>query len=340
MTFGGKQRSGLRETLASETDARAAAILPTTGSEDARYVCGSIALPESDGRLRSAGGSYLPDETTEWVVSVQFGKTTPLARDQIRAQFGPQWRKQNGSPTIFGRSVIDGKWTYVLAGGAPEAFSALKFAWPYYASWSEEVGADTKAYEQRIRGVADSAARFGEPAVVPNRTPREAEQEGIRLCAVCKRYVQDSMVVLQAPPGSQFEGRRIWDTMLSLGLRWGDMDLFHWDNPSEWGDDHFFSVWTSNQPGYFLPERIAAGETQVDDLVFGFSVARCYRPMEVAEAMIRSANYSQMRLGGVLLDSEGAAFASDRFLSQVREVILGLEKEGFDPGSSPALHLF
>ncbi|HSU55623.1 MAG TPA: cell division protein ZipA C-terminal FtsZ-binding domain-containing protein [Candidatus Dormibacteraeota bacterium] len=44
--------------------------------------------------------------------------------------------------------------------------------------------------------------------------------------------------------------------MMALGLEWGDMDLFHWVNGSDNGDDSFFRVWTSTAPGYFLPEEI------------------------------------------------------------------------------------
>ncbi len=38
------------------------------------------------------------------------------------------------------------------------------------------------------------------------------------------------------------------DVMLCLGLTWGDMDCFHWDNVSGTGDDYHFSVETSTPP--------------------------------------------------------------------------------------------
>ncbi|RPI27623.1 MAG: hypothetical protein EHM61_07865 [Acidobacteria bacterium] len=61
------------------------------------------------------------------------------------------------------------------------------------------------------------------------------------------------------------------------------MDLFHWANTTDRGDDSFFSVWTTTAPGYFLPEMIAAGEVRVDDLVYGYSVpARLLPPPALA----------------------------------------------------------
>jgi len=74
---------------------------------------------------------------------------------------------------------------------------------------------------------------------------------------------QSATLVLRAPAGNRFEGKRMWDVMLCLGLQWGDMDLFHWINRSGQGDDAFFSVSTSTSPGYFLPEAIAADQVRL-----------------------------------------------------------------------------
>ena len=56
------------------------------------------------------------------------------------------------------------------------------------------------------------------------------------------RFDVNVSIRLAAPDGTLFDGRDIWDVMLCLGLPWGDMDLFHWNNPSDHGDDHLFSV--------------------------------------------------------------------------------------------------
>jgi hypothetical protein len=42
------------------------------------------------------------------------------------------------------------------------------------------------------------------------------------------------------------------------------MDLFHWNSESDFGDDQLFSVQTSAEAGYFLPELIADGEGMID----------------------------------------------------------------------------
>jgi FtsZ-interacting cell division protein ZipA len=109
--------------------------------------------------------------------------------------------------------------------------------------------------------------------------------------------------------GGQLPGTPIWDVMYSLGLEWGDMDLFHWTNESDFGDDQLFIVWTSTEPSYFLPELIAAGEVMTDDLSFSFSVPRCPAPVEVFDEMIKAAPYAQSGMGGtlaVVVDQDGA----------------------------------
>ena len=79
--------------------------------------------------------------------------------------------------------------------------------------------------------------------------------------AECDQYVTLRLV---APTGNLYSGREVWDVMLCLGLDYGDGDLFHWINNSGFGDDLFFSVWTSTAPGYFIPNRMATGEGDVE----------------------------------------------------------------------------
>ena len=139
----------------------------------------------------------------------------------------------------------------------------------------------------------------------------------------------------------KYEGRDIWDVMLCLGLRWGDMDVFHWVNPSGLGDDYFFSVSTSTPPGYFFPEEIAAGKVRVDDLVFGFSAPRCSQPGQVFESMVRAVQYTQKRLGGTIIDETGS---DARPWKDTAEDSIRWSKNsksnGFTPGSNSALRLF
>src|SRR5262249_26109857 len=141
--------------------------------------------------------------------------------------------------------------------------------------------------------------------------PDEAARQSARLLELVETCSSQPAVVLRAISEIGFGGRAIWDVMLSLGLRWGDMDLFHWENPGVPGDDHLFSVWTSTPPGYFFPEEIAAGRVHTSDLVFGFSVARTWQPEVVAESMLQAVHYAERRLVGRVLDADGSDLSEE-----------------------------
>ncbi|WP_233198929.1 MULTISPECIES: cell division protein ZipA C-terminal FtsZ-binding domain-containing protein [Pirellulaceae] len=133
----------------------------------------------------------------------------------------------------------------------------------------------------------------------------------------------------------------MWDVMLYLGLTWGDMDCFHWINPTGIGDDYYFSVETSTPPGYFLPEEIAAGRLQTQDLAFLFSLPRAAAPSTIAERMRKAVEYVQSRLGGeivYMIDDEEVDF--DSAMQEIKRIEAELTEQGFPPGSEAALRFF
>ena len=145
---------------------------------------------------------------------------------------------------------------------------------------------------------------------------------------------------MQAPPAQTFSGLDVWDVMLSLGLEWGDMDIFHWNNNSGQGGDYWFDVWTTTPPGYFFPEDIAAGIVRVENLVFGFSVPRTVHPDKVFESMASAAEYARTRLGGRLHAADGSELIHSDAVAQIRYVVRELTAKGFPPGANQTLYLF
>lgn len=121
---------------------------------------------------------------------------------------------------------------------------------------------------------------------------------------------------------------------------WGDMDLFHWNNDSQHGDDYLMSVWTSTNPGYFFPEEIAAGRVQTDDLIFDFSIPRSISPDQVLNAMNKSAEYAQSQLGGRILNAEGKPFDMQGENDKINKVIENMNQYKITPGIGDALYLF
>jgi FtsZ-interacting cell division protein ZipA len=154
-----------------------------------------------------------------------------------------------------------------------------------------------------------------------------------------KQFNLDEVVLLKSD--KPLKGTLVWDVLQSVGLKWGDGDLFHWLNPrGNYGADELFSVWTTTDPGYFLPEQVQAGRMNPSDLVFGFSVPRNADPERVFEVMVNAAKYCQKRLGGQLLNKNQQPFNQQDAAGQLSALIKVMKAQGITPGSDKALGLF
>jgi cell division protein ZipA len=148
----------------------------------------------------------------------------------------------------------------------------------------------------------------------------------------------DIIIVLQS--NSRFRSDEFWNTLIDLGLKWGDGDLFHWTNyESGVGDDNFFSVWTSTEPGYFLPEDVAKGTMNLKDLIFGFSIPRSPDPINVFEIVIESVEHCQSRLGGSIVDENGTPFDKEKYETKIRKIMSKMNESGFEQGQGLILRL-
>lgn len=325
----------------SASAARAERIgLPASGSEDVSRL---LAAPRVQTRNRDIveEQDYRPNDAIDWVVDVEFKDDLVVSADAISKLFGDAWIKSHGQPQLYGWFPEEGHWTYLVSSDAPKSFSKLAFGWSLHDPLSEETvpvdASDLERFHSSVKGLAE---HLGVPRVRINRSARDAarlSREIADLVSVCNREVT---VVLAAPGGKLYDGRDIWDVMLCLGLRWGDMDLFHWQNGSDVGDDYYFSVWTSTPPGYFLPERIAAKHVQVSDLVFGFSIPRSPAPVMVFDSMLEAVEYAQRRLGGELHDAQGQRLDAERVRREIRAVVDTMNAGGFKPGDDCALRVF
>jgi FtsZ-interacting cell division protein ZipA len=151
-----------------------------------------------------------------------------------------------------------------------------------------------------------------------------------------KAFEHEAIIVLKSE--HLFNSAVAWDAMQSVGLVWGDGDLFHWKNDStSIGGDTHFSVWTSTKPGYFLPEGIRDGNFRPDDLVFGFSIPRSVDPERVQEAMLIAAKYCQKRLGGTLQNKYREPFNETMERKELSGLTKKMNDSGLIPGSTFAL---
>lgn len=326
---------GLYLSTATQSDARARQ-LPTEPSEDVSSLLGDIDLP-AQRRVDTDG--YLPSPALEWVVHATFEDS--LDAKEVASRFGKDWRAKYGGLTIYGLDASTGHWTFLTSADGPERVTGLQFAWTYYASRSDKQElASPEMYRSRLAAVESGLADLTPTKVSAEVEAEEAFKKAQYLSTLNERFDRSVAVRLVAPNGKRFSGKELWDVMLCLGLRWGDMDCFHWHNPSGYGDDFFFSVWTSTQPGYFLPEEVAAGRVHVEDIIFGYSIPRNGDPVAVFSRMAKAAEYAQKRLGGTIVGQDDRPLDSAATLKEIQTITDELTKLGFKPGSDNALRQF
>jgi ZipA-like protein with FtsZ-binding domain len=320
----------------SVSKARAARAMPQGPSEDARAL---LVVPDIDNE-EPASDNYPPNRDVDWVIDIEFPANTRLTKNQVQSLFDQPFLKSIGGATTYALCATTGKWTYVAAGDAPEPYSgaALAKTLTHYTGNDEPVA--ESELQRMLEAVKERSSRLPGAVVRADETPAQAAERSRHLVQLKRNCGQEIVLVLAASPQSNFDGRDIWDVMLCLGLPWGDMDLFHWRNPTDSGHDSFFSVWTTTPPGYFLPEEIAQGHGNTADLVFGYEPARCSAPLHVFDQMIAAVRYGQSRLGGRILDGTGHPANIDALKEEIAAIMRALEAANFPPGAESTLRLF
>jgi cell division protein ZipA len=283
---------------------------------------------------------YLPSDTVGWVVTIEFPGKPSLDPKKVDGVFDEAWRKKFGGFTCYCRDADTGRWTFAISADGPRAITEVKLEWSYVPFGDDAPSQTERLYEERLTEIAVKLKAFGESKLKASRTPSEAAQRAKHLRELKAKLDRSAVIILKAPQGQRFEGKKIWDVMLCLGLKWGDMDCFHWVNPSDEGEDYLFSVETSTLPGYFLPEEIAADRVNVEDLVFVFSIPRSPAPLQVFDSMAKAVEYSQKRLGGQIVDEFGSPANLAEMRRQIMEVERQLRDAGFAPGKEGTLRLF
>lgn len=327
---------GFELVTESDSKLRVSRILPSVASEDARSLL-TPPIPPSPPIEQLPHPDSLPDSRAEW--SIRICLATPATKATIGRAFPPEWRRDHPG-VVYGRSTEEKRWTFVDATDTPAEYDELIYAVDLVPTWLEPVQPRSETGLRHFLAAVKSAAASLNASEVEAGAPAETAQRASRLFSLWKKFGREAIVELRAPEGDAFDGRDIWDVMLALGLEWGDGDLFHWRNDSDEGDSVFFSVWTTTEPGYFVPEEIAEDRLTAEDLIFGYSIPRSADPLGVFEQMIKAAHYAQKRLGGELVDHQGRPFDEAPMREEIEHIAERLRTEGIDPGGDAALRLF
>lgn len=327
-------------STASESDERAKKALSFEGKEDRSDILKlSISIPDVPKEPDST--RYFGNDNYDWIITLEANPNEIFKRDSIEKYISNDWRKKVMYPTVYCLPDNSNNWTYFQAGDNEEnTFKKIALAWKLYDPIEEPptiyndktLSKFDKLVKKRMKKIKASKIDY-------NFSIQEASAISNRLSDFVINNNQWAIIVLKAD--KEFDGKEIWDVMMSVGLRWGDMDLFHWNNTEfEVGDDQLLSVWTSTDPGYFFPEEIAAGNVQTEDLIFGFSIPRSVAPQEVFKVMCEVTDYAQKRLGGQILDGNRNKLDKSAELDRIDFILKNLDNESIKSGIGDALYLF
>ncbi|MFY7669516.1 cell division protein ZipA C-terminal FtsZ-binding domain-containing protein, partial [Tenacibaculum sp. MEBiC06402] len=282
---------------------------------------------------------YKADPYREWIIELTIPNGTTIKQEKLYELFDYDWRT-NFTSTVFGHSPKDERWTYALAGDAPETYDQIQVAIGFLDVFNDENPSfDVKKLE---RYIIELKKRLKQHSLAFEIKETESKESAIKkskqLVKLNQLFDKDILIRLQSD--DRFDGREVWDVLQSLGLIWGDGDLFHWNNSSDYASDQHFSVWTSTEPGYFLPEQIKNGNMNPANLVFGFSIPRSADPMNVYRVLVNSVKYCQKRLGGKIINRNGKPFNEQLELMELAELLKQMNDNNIIPGSENSLRLY
>lgn len=331
-TFSPKKQPGIQDYYIS-TRLQSDSLLKGMGmydpSEDASHILDTNKL--SYPKLKRKESDYKPNPATTWVIDLR----GTFNKKDLAELFDEEWRL-NFPSDIYGHAD---KWTYVFAADSPEKYDEIQVAVNLRDIFTMESADYKVTLDKYITELNNRIAKYpGKIKLTKNESISEAVAKGAGIAALNKSFHLAEIITLESD--SSFNGLKAWDVLRSIGLEWGDEDLFYWNNHYDYGSDIFFSVSTSTEPGYFLPQQVKTGQMNPRDLVFSFSIARSADPEHVFDVMNEAVKYAQKRLGGRIVDNQGKPFNEADEKNWLISLVNDMKAKGVTPGSEDALQLF
>lgn len=303
-------------------------------SEDASYILDidKLVFPKIDSGKRN----YSADPETDWIIDLTSIDGDNFYTTDLHKLFNADWNSNFPSNT-YGFIPEKNEWTFVFAGGVPDNFSKIQIGINLKRVFIEEnEDYNPQKLNRYLIQLENSLKKYPIKVKIGHNEPiAKAIEKAKHLVQLDKEFNHDAIIVLKSK--ESFNGREVWDVLLSLGLKWGDGDLFFWTNDNDYGDQGHFIVWTTTDPGYFLPQSILNGQLNPTDLIFGFSIPRSADPENIYISMLNAITYCQKRLGGTILDKEGKPLNKEQETKYIKNLIAKMKAKGIEPGSHKAL---
>ena len=271
--FSGELWQGGEISHAPDIARRVALALGPQPLDNARHLLPEIALPPPFAPLAPG-----PQEGTDFIIDLVGRFPMPLSA--VQAAFPPAQRGGLGFAQVWVQTERrPGLWQPLGFEGTEGRVVAVALSW--------ELGSLLTAGREAIEELAGFVLRTGERGekislfAVPREAPADAAHRADALTALKLRFAR-AVEMRLLPVGRAFPARSVWRAVYALGLRWGDLDLFHWYDLKT--GTRLFSINAIGPPGYFLPERAAEGEG-TPGIALSFELPRCPAPLATYDRM-------------------------------------------------------
>ncbi|MFC0518929.1 cell division protein ZipA C-terminal FtsZ-binding domain-containing protein [Mucilaginibacter angelicae] len=325
----------------SQTDQRVKDLGMDKPSENASYILdkSKLTIPQSDHHIDNRS-EFKADPESEWIINITLSDGAPLfEKSKLNEIFDLDWRKNFAAADIYGFAPEKNRWTYATAGKGPGKYTKLQVGVSLLQVFDPEKPVFDSALLDKYLAKIQEKLKAYAAQITPAEPVTDALAKAKLLVELKQQFEVDEVLILKAD--KTFKGMDVWDVLQCTGLKWGDGDLFHWENQkSEYGDESLFSVGTNTNPGYFLPENIKEGNMNPTDLVFYYSVPRSAAPVNIFDAMLNAIKYCQKRLGGKILNANGSPFNEADERNRLKALVNSMKQKGINPGSVKALTIF
>jgi cell division protein ZipA len=306
--------------------------LPEHGSEDVSSIL-AVELVQKPVKTIKGIHQVEPDANIYWLIDVEFSGFTLSDEDILQLLKGY---------IVYGHVHDLQIWTSVGRRPAGEChYDKICICMDIF----DNVEMQIRLEEAKVTDFMNTLpARFEEKGtvrVLPREDAAHARAKAEKLQAFVDQEGEREhtvMLRLVADQGQSYRGVDIWDVMLSLGMEWGDMDIFHAHHHGPGGYDELFSVHTGTDPGFFWLSTLA--EDRFADLIFSMDAVRTVQPQAVFEAMWKGAEYARARLGGTLVNEQELPAVQEDYLRQIQEMEDRLSEFGCRAGEDVVMFLF
>ena len=322
---------------ASSVDQRVARVLGTAPLSDMRHLLLPIPISSAE-----TVGKNIEGNPTSADFAIRFLPTMPRTVSEVYRFFAPEVRATLDFPRVLlhlpSRSGDDVR--VIPLDDAPEnaRVRAVTLLWSLLDLIS--IGNERDAVADLRRFIVESG-KIGTDAqmtVTALQDPTQTAHRAVTIRSLLHKANRQTQMRLLPVSGS-FASKKVWRAVYSLGLVWGNMDLFHWNAST---DTSQFRILSAGNPPYFLPERAVEGE-RVPGLILEYDLPRSSNPLAVFDRMAIALSYLRSVLGGYPIIPSGAELDAERLDEErgaLENAIQAMTNAGIAPGSETARRFF